>query len=330
MVNPMVVAQSPTDTVPAPTLTAEPESSAPGLPLRVEHLTKRYGRNTVVDDLTFIAEPGRVTGFLGPNGSGKTTTMKILLGLATADAGTATIGGNRYRDLEDPAATVGALLESNAFHPGRSGVNHLRILADVQGTAQERVDEVLDLVGLGDAAKRRVGGYSLGMRQRLGLAAALLGDPPILVLDEPSNGLDPQGIRAMRELLRERADRGHTVLISSHLLDEVEHLADDVVVLNHGRLVVTGALSDLQHPATLVRSDSAPTLAPLLEGAGAAVTSLDETALVVRGLTMAQVGDLTFQAGIATHELAIHSGSLEERFFEWTTEASDTKEATKP
>ena len=324
--NPPSASGSGSETDAASTPAAAGASTSPGLPLRIEHLTKRYGHHTVVDDLSFTAEPGRVTGFLGPNGSGKSTTMKILLDLASADGGTATIGGQRYRDLPDPPAVVGALLESNAFHPGRSGVNHLRILADAHGVAPERVGVVLDMVGLGDAAERRVGGYSLGMRQRLGLAAALLGDPPVLVLDEPTNGLDPQGMRTMRELLRARAAQGHTVFVSSHLLDEVEHLADDVVVLSRGRLVVTGPLRDLQHAATLVRSSSVAEVVPVLEEAGATVKALDDATLIVRGLPMAQVGDLAFHSGIALHELATHSGSLEERFLEWTGDGSGTNE----
>ncbi len=221
------------------------EGTAAGpLPIEVENLTKRYGDRAVVNDLSFVAEPGRVTGFLGPNGSGKSTTMKVMLDLASADGGRVTIGGRRYRDLPDPSATVGALLESNAFHPGRSGRNHLRILADADGIDLDRVDEVLDLVGLGDAADRRVGAYSLGMRQRLGFAGALLGNPPVLVLDEPANGLDPKGIHEIRDLLRALAAAGNTVLVSSHLLAEVELLADDVVVVNRGRLVTSGPLGD--------------------------------------------------------------------------------------
>ncbi len=225
--------------------------------IEVEDLTKRYGERTVVSDLSFVARPGRVTGFLGPNGSGKSTTMKIMLDLASAEGGRVTIGGRRYRDLPDPAAIVGALLESNAFHPGRSGRNHLRILADADGIDLDRVDELLEFVELDDAADRRVGAYSLGMRQRLGFAGALLGDPPVLILDEPANGLDPRGIHEMRDLLRARAAKGHTVLVSSHLLAEVELLADDVVVVNRGRLVTAGPLDELQEAATLVRA-SAP------------------------------------------------------------------------
>ncbi len=224
--------------------------------LEFESVTKRYGHEVVVDDLTFTVEPGRVTGFLGPNGAGKSTAMKILLDLAKPDHGRATIGGTRYREMPDPARTVGVVLEPNAFHPGRSGRNHLRILADGAGIDPSRIGEMLEAVGLTHAADRHVGGYSLGMRQRLGLAAALLGDPPVLVLDEPGNGLDPQGIRWLRDLLRERAAAGGTVFVSSHLLAEVEHLADEIVVLNHGQLVTTGTLAALQQAGTSVRTDA--------------------------------------------------------------------------
>jgi ABC-2 type transport system ATP-binding protein len=270
--------------------------SEPGFTLEVEHLTKRYGDSTVVDDLSFVARPGRVTGFLGPNGSGKSTTMKIMLDLASAEGGRATIGGQRYRDLDDPAATVGALLESNAFHPGRSGRNHLRVLADADGVEGGRVDEVLELVNLGAAADRRVGGYSLGMRQRLGFAAALLGDPPVLVLDEPANGLDPQGIHEMRDLLRSRAAEGHTVLVSSHLLAEVELLADDVIVIHRGRLVTSGSLQELQEEATLVRAVSTAELERVLEASGAIVESAGDNTLVVRGLSIDDIGERAFAA----------------------------------
>ena len=291
-----------------------------GLALEVEHVTKRYGDNTVVDDLSFVARPGRVTGFLGPNGSGKSTTMKIMLGLASAEGGHATIGGELYRDLVDPSATVGALLESNAFHPGRSGRNHLRVLADADGLKRERVDEVLELVGLSEAADRRAGAYSLGMRQRLGFAAALLGDPPVLVLDEPANGLDPQGIHEMRDLLRARAARGDTVLVSSHLLAEVELLADDVIVIHRGRLVTSGPLQELQEEATLVRTASTDTLTQLLEASGAVVARHDAGSVVVRGMSMEDIGERAFHAGIVLHELSPHAGSLEERFLRWTAD----------
>jgi ABC-2 type transport system ATP-binding protein len=287
--------------------------------IEIVGLTKRYGKRTVVDDLSFVARPGRVTGFLGPNGSGKSTTMKVLLDLASTESGRATIGGHRYRDLPNPSATVGALLEANAFHPGRSGRNHLRILADAEGINLRRVEEVLELVGLGDAAARRVGAYSLGMRQRLGFAGALLGDPPVLILDEPANGLDPKGIHEMRDLLRARAAKGHTVLVSSHLLAEVELLADDVVVVNRGRLVTSGPLRELQEAATLVRSSDTARLQGLLEVTGAAVDRQDD-ALVVRGVPIEQIGRRAFDAGIVLHELSPHAGSLEERFLEWTSD----------
>lgn len=296
--------------------------AGPTRAIEIDHVTKRYGRNVVVDDLSFTVRPGRVTGFLGPNGAGKSTTMKILLDLASADRGTATIGGSRYRELRDPARTVGVVLEPNAFHPGRSGRNHLRILADAAGLPVARVDEMLALVGLASAADRRVGAYSLGMRQRLGLAAALLGDPPVLVLDEPGNGLDPQGIRELRELLRSRAAGGDTVFVSSHLLAEVEHLADDVIVLNQGRMVADGSLSELQKAATLVRTPSPARLTEILVASGGVVQQSERDALVVRGLAIEEIGDRAVEAGIALHELSPHSGSLEELFLGWTGDAT--------
>lgn len=285
--------------------------------LEFENVTKRYGDAVVVDDMTFTVQPGRVTGFLGPNGAGKSTTMKILLDLASADAGRASIGGTRYRDLNDPARTVGAILEANAFHPARTGRNHLRVLADSGGYSHDRIDELLDLVGLADAADKKAGAYSLGMRQRLGLAAAVLADPPVLVLDEPSNGLDPQGIRWMRDLLRQRAEMGNTVFVSSHLLAEVEHLADEVVVISRGRLVATGAISDLQTAGTSVRTPTPERLSEILEAAGGSVEEL-EGALIVQGLAIADIGERAHDAGIVLHELTPLAGSLEELFMGWT------------
>lgn len=299
-------------------------------PISVEHLTKRYGDNTVVDDLTFTVEPGRVTGFLGPNGSGKSTTMRMLLDLATADGGRATISGQRYRDLPNPARTVGALIESDAFHPGRSGRNHLRILADATGISHRRVDEMLDEVGLAGAAHRHAGAYSLGMRQRLGLAAALLGAPPVLILDEPGNGLDPEGIRTLRDRLRAQAADGGTVLVSSHLLAEVEHLADDVVVIDGGRLITQGPLSRLQQPSTLVRAVDVERLAGVLERAGAATEPQPPGGLVVRDMAIETVGAHAFAAGIELHELSPQAGSLEELFLNWTTSPSAETEVHQP
>ena len=289
-------------------------------PLEIEHLTKRYGNEVVLDDLTFTVAPGRVTCFLGPNGAGKSTTMKILLDLAKADHGHATIGGTRYRDMADPARSVGVALEPNAFHPARSGRDHLRVLTDGAGIAPGRIDQMLEMVELTHAADRHVGGYSLGMRQRLGLAAALLGDPPVLVLDEPGNGLDPQGIRWLRDLLRERAAAGSTVFVSSHLLAEVEHLADEVVVINHGQLVATGALATLQHGGTSVRTPEPERLTQLLlKSSGATVHTGNEGDLVVRGIQIAEIGDRACAAGIALHELTAQAGSLEELFLDWTS-----------
>lgn len=298
-----------------------------GIVLTIDHVTKRYGGRAVVDDLSFTVQPGRVTGFLGPNGSGKSTTMKILLGLAAPTSGTATIGGRRYRDLPDPARTVGVVLEPNAFHPGRSGRNHLRILADATGTRPGRVDEVLAEVHLdGEAADRKVGTYSLGMKQRLSLASALLGEPPVLVLDEPANGLDPSGIRDLRHVLRRRAATGQTILVSSHLLGEIEQLADDVVVIHHGRLVTASAISALQQTSALVRSPSIDRLAPLVDGTGAAIEFPEPDTAVVTGMTLHEIGQCAFDAGIPIHELSPHAGSLEQLFLQLT----DDHAATEP
>lgn len=288
--------------------------------LALDHVTKRYGDVNVVEDLTFTVEPGRVTGFLGPNGSGKSTTMKVLLDLASADHGSATIGGHRYRDLPDPAGTVGVVLEPNAFHPGRSGRNHLRILAQAIGQPSERVDQTLAEVGLSpEAARRRVGTYSLGMKQRLSLAGALLADPPVLVLDEPANGLDPQGIRELRDLLRDRAARGHTVLVSSHLLAEVQHLVDDIVVINQGRLMTTGPVASLTERAAVVRTPDPEGLSEHLATIGADVERDESDALVVTGLDLEQIGDVAHAAGIVLHELSAQADSLEDLFMSLTT-----------
>jgi ABC-2 type transport system ATP-binding protein len=287
--------------------------------IELRGVVKRFGAITAVDGLDLDVPRGICLGLLGPNGAGKSTTMKILLDLASADSGHASIGGTRYRDLKDPARAVGVVLEPNAFHPGRSGRNHLRILADGAGIATARVDAMLETVGLAHAADRHVGGYSLGMRQRLGIAAALLGDPPVLVLDEPGNGLDPQGIRWLRELLRERAAAGGTVFVSSHLLTEVEHLADEVVVLSHGRLVATGALATLQKAGTSVRTPVPDQLTAILRAAGATVHNGSGGELVVRGVTITDIGDRACAAGIALHELSPQAGSLEELFLDWTT-----------
>jgi ABC-2 type transport system ATP-binding protein len=300
------------------------------LTLEIDSLTKSYGDTTVVDGLTFIVQPGRITGFLGPNGSGKSTTMKMLLGLASADKGQATIGGTPYRDLPDPARTVGVVLEPNAFHPGRSGRNHLRIQAEAAGIPAAQVEEILRSVDLSpEAANRRVGTYSLGMKQRLSLALALLGDPPILVLDEPGNGLDPRGIRTLRDNLATRAANGDTVFVSSHLLSEVEHLADDLVVINEGRLVAAGSINELRNPTALVRTTTPEELAIALERIGGKVKHEDVDTLVVEGLSTEDIGELAYHEGVVLHELSLNEGSLEELFMTWTGDAS-TANVSKP
>jgi ABC-2 type transport system ATP-binding protein len=222
------------------------------------------------------------------------------------------------------------MIESDAFHPGRSGRNHLRILADATGIDHSRVDELLERVGLAGAADRRAGAYSLGMRQRLGLAAGLLGDPPVLILDEPGNGLDPQGIRSLRDLLRAHAANGGTVFVSSHLLAEVEHLADDVIVINQGRLITQGSLAELQQSASLVRTADPVRLAAVLEQAGATTRAQGADGLVVRGMSIGEIGERAFTTGVALHELSPHAGSLEELFLNWTTDPSTSEGVIQP
>jgi ABC-2 type transport system ATP-binding protein len=287
-------------------------------------LTKRYGAITAVDDVSFAVRAGAVTGFLGPSGAGKTTTLRMVLGLARPTAGTAAILGQPLGALPDPARSVGANLEICGMHPGRSGRNHLRALAAMGGLPAARVDVVLDLVEMRDAADRRAGGYSTGMRQRLGLAAALLGDPEVLVLDEPANGLDPQGIRWLRDLLRGVASQGRTVLVSSHVLSEVQQTVDDVIVISRGRLVTSGPIDSLvTEGAVRVRSPHAAELAAALERDGADVTA-DENGLIVKGRTTEQVGELAFAAGVPLHELTLEHDSLEDVFFRLTAQEPTT------
>jgi ABC-2 type transport system ATP-binding protein len=283
-------------------------------------LTKRYGPVTAVDDLSFEVRPGAVTGFLGPNGAGKTTTLRMVLGLARPTAGRATILGRPFAELPAAARSVGANLEICGMHPGRSGRNHLRALAAFAGLPASRVDEVLDLVEMRADADRRAGGYSTGMRQRIGLAATLLGDPEVLVLDEPANGLDPQGIRWLRDFLRGVASEGRTVLVSSHVLSEVEQTVDDVVVIHRGRLVKSGPIASLlTAEGVRVRSPRAADLAAAVTRDGAQVRS-DGEVLFVQGRTTDEVGELAFSAGIPLHELAVEAASLEEIFFRLTSD----------
>ncbi|HEY3181830.1 MAG TPA: ATP-binding cassette domain-containing protein [Gaiellaceae bacterium] len=288
--------------------------------IEVRGLTKRFGSTVAVDDLSFTIEPGRVTGFLGPNGAGKTTTLRAILGLVRPTAGTATIGGRPYAALEEPLRTVGAVLEASAFHPGRSGRNHLRSLAVAAGIGEDRVDHALGAVGLTDAAGRRVGGYSLGMRQRLGIAGALLGDPQLLVLDEPANGLDPQGIRWLRDSLRAFAADGRTVFVSSHVLSEIAQTADSVVIINRGKLIEHLPLAELEARAvagTRVRSPEAGKLLAALDGAGIEATALDDGRIVAR-TEPPRVGEIAASKGIVLHELTAESSSLEDVFLALT------------
>ena len=287
--------------------------------LEVRNLTKRYGRTTAVDDLSFAVEAGRVTGFLGPNGAGKTTTMRALLGLLAPSSGEALVEGEAPLRMGDPLRTIGAALEATAFHPGRSGRNHLRTLAATAQIPAARVEEVLEMVELSGAADRRVKGYSLGMRQRLALAAALLGEPRILILDEPANGLDPQGMRWLRDLLRAQAAAGRTVLISSHLLSEVAQTADELVMIRDGKLVAQTSLAEFTAGAgsrIRVRAARLDELSAQLSGELGASVSREEEALLVGGVEGEQIGDLALRLGIALFEVAPQQSSLEERFFE--------------
>ena len=289
--------------------------------IEVEHLTKRFRSATAVDDLSFSVPRGRITGFLGPNGAGKTTTLRVLLGLALPTSGRASVAGKRYRELEVPLETVGAVLEASNYHPARTGRNHLRALAAAAGIANARVDQVLAEVELSDAATRRVGGYSLGMRQRLSVAAALLGEPELLVLDEPANGLDPEGIRWLRNFLRSFADGGGTVFVSSHVLAEVSQLADEVVIIHRGKLVAHQPVVELiaqAAGATRVRSPRAAALLERLRAAGIDAEA-DGERLAVHA-PPERVGDLAAEAGIPLHELVADTGSLEEAFLELTAE----------
>ncbi len=290
--------------------------------IEINGVSKRFGSVQAVSDLSFEVSAGRVTGFLGPNGAGKSTTLRMLLGLVHSDGGTATFDGRRYGDLDHPSAEVGAVLEDASFHPGRSGRNHLRILAAAGEHPPERVDKVLEEVGLSSAAHRRVKGYSMGMRQRLAIAAALLGDPEVLILDEPANGLDPPGIRWIRDLLRTQAGKGRAVLVSSHLLSEVAQSVDDVVVIAHGVMRASGPLESVlgspEGPVTRVRSADDDRLAGALERAGLRVTRSPEGGLIVHGTPGEAVGRLANEERIPLTELGAVSRSLEEAFFELT------------
>jgi ABC-2 type transport system ATP-binding protein len=289
----------------------------------VSHLTKVYKKVRAVDDLSFTVEPGRVTGFLGPNGAGKTTTLRMLLNLVTPTGGAATIGGVRYADLSDPLRRVGAVLEASSAHKGRTGINTLRVSCAAAGFPAKRADEVMELVGLQAAAKRKFKGYSLGMKQRLGIAYALLGDPHVLILDEPANGLDPEGIRWMRTLLQHLASQGRTVLVSSHLLSEMEVLANDLVIIAAGKLVRQGTVDQIvgsmDHMGSVrVRTPKPDALTAAITERGGQVSPGDNGALTVHGVDAAAVGAAAFAAGLELHELVNERPDLENVFLELT------------
>jgi ABC-2 type transport system ATP-binding protein len=290
--------------------------------IAVQGLWKRYGETLAVEDLSFTVPPGRVTGFAGPNGAGKSTTMRLILGLDAPDAGEAFIGGRAYASIERPLRKVGALLETAGFHPGRRARDHLLWLARSNEIDPRRVDEVLGTVGLADVAKRRVGSFSLGMRQRLGLAAALLGDPRVLLLDEPVNGLDPEGIRWIRGFLRDLAAAGRTVLVSSHLMSELEGTADHLIVIRNGRVIADAPVSALLSGAgdahVTVRTGRTGPLMRVLADAGARVESSGDDRLLVTGLAVEQIADLAALEGIALYELSASRASLEDVFLEMT------------
>ncbi len=294
--------------------------------LEVRSLTKVFGRGDgvrAVSDLSFRVEPGRVTGFLGPNGSGKTTTLRCLLGLVTPTSGQTLVGDQPYRELHDPLHVVGAALEASGFHPGRTAVGHLGVVAASAGIARSRIFEVLELVGLADAGHRKVGGYSLGMRQRLSLATALLGDPSVLILDEPANGLDPEGIAWLRNFLRSLAAEGRTVLISSHVLSEVQLTVDDVVIIRKGELVSYGSLQALStgmNAHVIVRSPDSGRLGEALRSVPAAsMTTQENGAFLVTGISAAEIGEIAFSHNIMLHELHTQEHDLEAVFLELTS-----------
>jgi len=290
--------------------------------ITIQGLTKRFGEVVAVDDLSFEVDQGTVVGFLGPNGAGKTTTLRTLLGLVSPTAGSARIDGKPYRELPDPIHHVGAVLEASSFHPGRSARNHLRVVATAAGLPLVRADQVLDQVGLTTAARRRVGGFSLGMRQRLGLATALLGDPAVLILDEPANGLDPEGVHWLRGFLRQLADQGRTVLVSSHVLAEVAQTVDQVVIIAAGRLVTQSTLADLTartDQQVRVRTPQAETLQARLAAQGIQAHPDGTDQLLAAGTTTETVGRMAAAAGVVIYEMGAERSNLEDVFLQLTT-----------
>ncbi len=302
--------------------------------IEVDHLVKRFGPVTAVDGLTFAVRPGHVTGFLGPNGAGKTTTMRVILGLDAPTSGRVTVNRQSYADLVRPLHQVGALLDAGALHPGRTAVAHLTSIARSNGIGRRRVAELLRLTGLEPVAGRRLHGFSLGMKQRLGIAAALLGDPPVLMFDEPVNGLDTEGIAWIRQFLRALAAEGRTVLVSSHLMSEMAQTADRLIVIGRGRLIADTTTAELiqssQRQDVLLRTPRAAEMAELLTARGATVTRADDGALAVTGLDASAIGDLAASRGIAVHALIPRNASLEEAYLDLTGEAADFRAASPP
>jgi ABC-2 type transport system ATP-binding protein len=295
--------------------------------IEAKNLTKRYGDHLAVNDLSFTIKPGRVTGFLGPNGAGKSTTMRLMLGLDRPERGDATFDGRRYRELARPLQVVGALLEARAVHTGRSAYNHLLCLAQTQGVGRKRVDEVIELVGLTSVAHKRAGAFSLGMGQRLGIAAALLGDPAVLILDEPVNGLDPEGVVWIRTLMKQFAANGRTVFVSSHLMNEMAVTADHLIVIGRGRLIADCSTEEFIERSTdrtvIVRSPDAERLSVALSEEGAKIVDGGDGLLTVSNMEAARIGELSSAGGFVLHELTPRRGSLEEAFMELTREAVD-------
>ncbi|MFC5001072.1 ABC transporter ATP-binding protein [Dactylosporangium cerinum] len=302
--------------------------------IEAQGLRKCYGTTVAVEDLTFTVQPGKVTGFVGPNGAGKSTTMRMMLALDRPDAGVVLIGGRPYRALREPALTVGALLDAEATHPGRRAEDHLRWMAQYNGLSRRRVHEVLDLVGLRSVARQRVGGFSLGMRQRLGIAGALLGDPPVLILDEPVNGLDPDGIRWIRGFLRSLAADGRTVLVSSHLMGELQDTADHLIVIGRGRLLadtsVKALLDETSDGRVTVRTGERAAAVQVLTDAGATVAIVDLDTLTVDGMDAGEVGARLTAAGVPCSELSRHRASLEEVYMEMTRTHTIFGDGTRP
>ncbi len=299
--------------------------------IEVRELSKRFGSLVAVDHLSFEVDSGTVVGFLGPNGAGKTTTLRTLLGLVAPSGGTATISGSTYRELQDPLRSVGAVLEASSFYPSRTARNHLRVQAMAAGIPSSRIEEVLELVDLSPAARRRVGGFSLGMRQRLGIASAMLGDPEVLILDEPANGLDPEGVKWLRGLVRGLAGEGRTILVSSHILAEVAQTVDSVVIIDRGRLVVQSSLAELTQGArrvVRVRTPKAAELAGALNRDGVRADQIDPDRLEISGASPEQVGELAAKLGIPIFESTTEEANLEEVFFRLTA-APSGKEALK-